>query len=98
MHVNRLDCHEGAERLGVLGDDLRHQPWVDQGVIGVDEDALAPGPFAPLGDLHHLRDIGLSVESCGGRTRGEYVDAWGWLAMFHDLHSLTLFRLAAREC
>jgi len=57
MHVGRLHCHERTELLGILQNDLRNKPGIDQGVVGIDENPLAPAFFAPARDSFHLIDV-----------------------------------------
>ena len=75
VHVGRLDRNKWTERFGVLDDDLGNQPRIDQGVVGVYEDAPAPGLFAPPCDIHEISDISRGVGAAGLRTGRKDLDA-----------------------
>ena len=57
MHVRRLHRDERTQPGGVLQNHLRHQPGVNQAVVGVDENSLAATFLTPAGDLDHVLQV-----------------------------------------
>ena len=68
MHVDRLHRDQRHQPLRVLDHDLRHQPRIDQAVVGVDQHALAMEFLAPLRDVDHLPHIVAPVDVLGLRA------------------------------
>ena len=59
MHVDGLHGDEGTEPFRVRDHRLRDQPRVYEPVVGIDQDAFAPGRLAPASHLQHLPKVDL---------------------------------------
>src|SRR5919201_535311 len=67
MHVHGLDRDQRAEPLSALDDDLRHEPGIDEAVVGVDQRALAASRLAPPRGIHDALEVGVGLRA--GRWR-----------------------------
>ena len=57
MHVHGLHRDQRAQVLGALDDYLRHEPRIDQAVVGVDEDSGASCAVAPSRHVTYRGDV-----------------------------------------
>src|SRR3989449_11202151 len=73
--VDRLQGGEQTQPRRALYDDVRHQPRIDEAIVGIDENAFAPDPLAPAGDIGHPADVGLSISVAGLRAGREQVES-----------------------
>jgi hypothetical protein len=64
---SRLRGDERRKALGALQDDLRHQPWVDDRIVGVHENAGAAGVLAPARYVGYFLKV--TAARCGLRLR-----------------------------
>ncbi len=71
VHVGGLNRDEGAQRAGLLQDQLSDEPGVDEAVVGVDEHPVEARVLAPARGLRHARRIRLARSVLGLRAGGE---------------------------
>ena len=57
MHIHGLHRDQRAQALGALDDYLRHEPRIDQAVVGVDEDSGASCAVAPSRHVTYRGDV-----------------------------------------
>src|SRR2546423_12155644 len=53
MQIDGLDRDQGTEACRVLDDDVRHEPRIEQPIVGGDEDTFAPGLLTPARYVGH---------------------------------------------
>src|SRR5947208_3642915 len=78
MHVNRLHCHQGTKRGCILNYYLSQEPGIHEGVVRVNEYALAAIPLAPTGDLSDVPKEIFSCNRIGLRASREYLKGGFW--------------------
>ena len=57
VHVCGLDSYQRTQRRRVLQNDVGHQPWIADAVVGVYEDSFAAVPLAPAGHIRNLLSV-----------------------------------------
>src|SRR5437667_7723119 len=74
MHVGRLYGYQRAQARRVLDNDLRYQPGIDQGIVGVDEDPLTTGLLTPARYINDILDVAVPFYRARLRRGGEDLD------------------------
>src|SRR5215472_14806210 len=88
MHVDRLHGDKGGQMMRVLHNDLRNEPSVYLGVIGVDQCTRATVSFAPQCCASHSLRVFSSCYVSEWRTSAKYF----YSRVVHaHLHSVWLF-------
>ena len=90
VHVDGLNGDEGAQACRALNDDLRHQPSVDEPIVGIDENPLAPGPLTPARHVGHPLRVGVAVSVAGLRAGREHFEARIGQAIQASAHACSL--------
>src|SRR5262245_39487068 len=71
MRVNWLDRHQWRKRFRALYDRLRKHPGVNLRIVGIYQDAFAPGALAPSSHVDDVLEIGILVGNGRLRAGGE---------------------------
>src|SRR2546422_3456114 len=98
VHVSGLDRDQGTEAGRVLDDDVRHQPGINEPVVGIDENPLAPRLLTPARHVGHPLDVGLAVSIGGLRAGRKHLETHVGRAIHALAHALLApFRLTTRS-
>src|SRR5256885_1163879 len=84
MHVDRLNRHQRTEPVGILNDDLRDQPRINETVICIHQYALTAILLAPSSHVADFLQVSLSVGFNRLRTGREHFNTLNNLAVLHD--------------
>src|SRR5574341_2092082 len=86
MHVDRLNCHQRAQCLGVFNDYLRNQPWISDRVIGVNQYASVTELFAPTRNINYALKVRLLWRLARLRASGEDLQRYRWLLFLRSFN------------
>ena len=60
VHIDWLDSHKRTKVLGVLNDDLGHQPGIDDAVVRVDQNPFAAALLTPARHIRHAPRVAIA--------------------------------------